>query len=53
MTLLPGNLFYSTIDKSYIDASYNFDLYFFLIVPYEQLNAKLNGPRMKRFSTLM
>ena len=43
MTLLPGNLFCSTIHKLYIAASYNFDLYVFLIVPSKQLNAKLTG----------
>ena len=55
MTLLAGNLFSSTIDKSYIAASYNFDLHVFLIVPSKQLNAKLTGPGgyVKRISTLM
>ena len=48
-----GNLFCSTIDKSYIAASYNFDLSVFLIVL--QLNAELSDPRgyVKKFSALM
>ena len=55
ITLLAGNLFSSTIDKSYIAASYNFDLHVFLFVPSKQFNAKLTGPigYVKRFSTLM
>ena len=48
-----GNLFCSTIDKTYIAASYNFDLSVFLIV--RQLNSELSDPRgyVKKFSTLM